>query len=48
VQLAFADRTAPNTTPSTLVLDPEGRVSARILGVVDPGTLTALIATAAR
>lgn len=47
VQLAFAARTAPNTTPSTLVLDPEGRVSARILGVVDPGTLTALIATAA-
>jgi peroxiredoxin len=47
VQLAFAARTAPNTTPSTLVLDAEGRVSARVLGVVDPGTLTALIATAA-
>jgi peroxiredoxin len=47
VQLAFAARTAPNMTPSTLVLDPDGRVSARILGPVDPGTLTALIATAA-
>ncbi|MBM7411408.1 peroxiredoxin [Clavibacter michiganensis] len=47
VQLAFAARTAPNTTPSTLVLDPEGRVSARILGVVDAGTLTELIATVA-
>jgi peroxiredoxin len=38
VQLAFAARTAPNTTPSTLVLDPEGRVSSRILGPVDPST----------
>lgn len=47
VQLAFADRTAPNATPSTIVLDPEGRVSARILGLVDPSTLTTLIATAA-
>ncbi|MBF4618845.1 MULTISPECIES: TlpA family protein disulfide reductase [Clavibacter] len=47
VQLAFAARTAPNATPSTLVLDPEGRVSARILGPVDPSTLTTLIATAA-
>ena len=47
VQLAFAARTAPNTTPSTLVLDPEGRVSSRILGPVDPSTLTTLIAAAA-
>jgi peroxiredoxin len=47
VQLAFADRTAPNATPSTIVLDPEGRVSARILGLVDQSTLRALIATAA-
>jgi len=47
VQLAFAARTAPNATPSTLVLDPEGRVSSRILGPVDPSTLTTLIATAA-
>ncbi len=47
VQLAFADRTAPNATPSTIVLDPEGRVSARILGLVDTSTLTTLIATAA-
>jgi peroxiredoxin len=47
VQLAFAARTAPNATPSTVVLDPEGRVSSRILGPVDPSTLTTLIATAA-
>lgn len=47
VQLAFAERTAPNATPSTIVLDPEGRVSARILGLVDPSTLTTSIATAA-
>lgn len=46
VQLAFAARTAPNATPSTLVLDPEGRVSSRILGPVDPSTLTTLIAAA--
>jgi thiol-disulfide isomerase/thioredoxin len=47
VQMAFADKTAPNATPSTIVLDPEGRVSARILGLVDPSTLATLIATAA-
>ena len=47
VQLAFADTTAPNATPSTIVLDREGRVSARILGLVDPSTLTTLITAAA-
>ena len=47
IQLAVAERTAPNATPSTIVLDPQGRVSARILGLVDPSTLTTSIATAA-
>jgi len=47
VQLAFAGKTAPNATPATFVLDPEGRVSARVLGSVDPSILRALVTTAA-
>ena len=47
VQLAFAGETAPNATPATFVLDPEGRVSARVLGPVDPSILWALVKTAA-
>ncbi|WP_209560916.1 TlpA disulfide reductase family protein [Frigoribacterium sp. PvP032] len=47
VQLAFAGKTAPNATPATFVLDPEGRVSARVLGAVDPSILRALVKTAA-
>ena len=47
VQLAFAGKTAPNATPATFVLDPEGRVSARVLGSVDPSILRALVKTAA-
>jgi len=34
VQLAFAGSVAPNAVPTTLVLDPEGRVAARISGVI--------------
>ena len=47
VQLAFAGKTAPNATPATFVLDPKGRVSARVLGAVDPSILRALVKTAA-
>jgi thiol-disulfide isomerase/thioredoxin len=47
VQLAFAGETAPNATPATFVLDPDGRVSARVLRAVDPSILRALIETAA-
>lgn len=47
VQLAFAGTRGPNATPTTLVVDPTGRVSARILGQADPSTLRALIRTAA-
>lgn len=47
VQLAFAGARGPNSTPTTIVLDPEGRVSSRILGEVDPSTLNSLITTAA-
>ena len=32
VKLAFADKTPINATPTTLVLDAEGRVAARIIG----------------
>ncbi|NII51178.1 redoxin family protein [Frigoribacterium endophyticum] len=47
VQLAFAGKTAPNATPATFVLDAKGRVSARVLGSVDPSILRALVTTAA-
>ena len=43
VQLAFAGRTAPNATPSTIVLDKEGRVTARILGPINENVLTTLV-----
>lgn len=46
VQLAFAGRVAPNAVPTTLVLDTEGRVAARISGVIrDPAILRDLIRT---
>ena len=34
---------ALNAVPTTLVLDPEGRVAARIIGKADPSTLSALV-----
>jgi len=43
VQLAFAGGNAPNATPSTIVLDKQGRVSARILGPVDRSVLKTLV-----
>ena len=33
----------PQAVPTTLVLDKQGRVAARILGVADKGTLKTLI-----
>ena len=46
VQLAFAGKMAPNAVPTTLVLDREGRVAARISGVIrDPAILRDLIET---
>jgi peroxiredoxin len=45
--LAFAGTVAPNAVPTTLVIDKQGRVAARILGQVDaPSTLTAIITDA--
>jgi peroxiredoxin len=42
--LAFAGTVAPNAVPTTLVIDKEGRVAARFLGLVDaPSTLKTII-----
>lgn len=44
VQLAFASNVPPNAVPTTLVLDKQGRVAARILGrITDASILTTLI-----
>ena len=41
---AFAGTVAPNAVPTTLVIDKQGRVAARILGrVTEPSTLEAII-----
>ena len=46
VQLAFAGAVAPNAVPTTLVLDREGRVAARISGLIrDKSILAAMIDT---
>lgn len=47
LQLAFSGTIAPNAVPTTLVLDKQGRVAARILGrIPDTSVLNALITTA--
>ena len=44
VQLAFASNVPPNAVPTTLVLDTQGRVAARILGrITDASILTTLV-----
>lgn len=48
VQLAFAGRNAPNSTPATIVLDKQGRVSSRILGQINASVLATLVEDAAR
>lgn len=46
VQLAFAGSVAPNAVPTTLVLDRQGRVAARISGLLrDPDILRTMIET---
>ncbi|TQS87195.1 TlpA family protein disulfide reductase [Arthrobacter sp. TS-15] len=47
ILLALADYVPPRAVPTTLVLDKQGRVTARVLGLVDKGTLKALISSAA-
>ncbi|GAA1124459.1 TlpA disulfide reductase family protein [Arthrobacter flavus] len=46
VLLAMTSYVPPQAVPTTLVIDKEGRVSARILGLADKTTLGALIETA--
>ncbi|WP_308466185.1 TlpA family protein disulfide reductase [Rathayibacter soli] len=48
VQLAFSGSMRPNATPTTLVLDKQGRVAARIEGPINdqPSTLDTLISDA--
>jgi peroxiredoxin len=46
VQLAFAGAVAPNAVPTTVVMDRQGRVAARISGLIrDPSILAAMIDT---
>lgn len=46
VLLSFTGVVTPQAVPTTLVIDGKGRVSARILGRIEKGTLKALIKTA--
>jgi thiol-disulfide isomerase/thioredoxin len=41
--LGFRDTLPPDAIPSTLVIDPQGRVAARVLGPVDESTLVGLV-----
>lgn len=46
VTAAFAGLASPTAVPTTVVLDREGRPAARIVGLIEPSTLEALIETA--
>lgn len=46
VLMSFTGVVTPQAVPTTLVIDGQGRVSARILGRLEKGTLKALINTA--
>ncbi|MGY5766167.1 TlpA family protein disulfide reductase [Brachybacterium sp. DNPG3] len=43
IMYALRGQVSPNAVPSTLVIDHEGRVAARISGAADPSTLRAMI-----
>lgn len=43
ILLDFADYVPPQAVPTTLVLDAEGRVAARVLGAVEHSTLKSLL-----
>lgn len=45
IMYAMRGQVAPNAVPSTLVLDREGRVAARVSGAADPSILRAMIDT---
>lgn len=46
VSLAFTGIVSPSAVPTTLVMNPEGEVTARILGRIEPGILKELVETA--
>lgn len=46
IQLAFAGEIAPDAVPTTLVLDRQGRIAARIVGRLDKSVLSTLISDA--
>jgi thiol-disulfide isomerase/thioredoxin len=46
VLMSFTGVVTPQAVPTTLVIDGKGRVSARVLGRIEKGTLKALIKTA--
>lgn len=48
ILLALADHVPPRAVPTTLVLDKQGKVAARVLGLAEKSTLKALISTALR
>ena len=49
MQLAFASQVPPNAVPTTLILDAQGRVAARILGQLkDPSILKTLVSDIAK
>ena len=43
IMYSLRGQVAPNAVPSTLVLDTEGRVAARISGAADPSVLRAML-----
>ncbi|HAA79901.1 MAG TPA: alkyl hydroperoxide reductase, partial [Microbacteriaceae bacterium] len=44
IRLAFSGQVAPNAVPTTLVMDRQGRVAARISGILsDPELLASII-----
>ncbi|MBZ5733515.1 TlpA family protein disulfide reductase [Nocardioides sp. TRM66260-LWL] len=46
--LAFGPALPPSAVPSTMVVDADGRLAARVIGPVDASTLRALIADASQ
>ncbi len=46
ILLALADHVPPRAVPTTLVLDRQGKVAARVLGLAEKSTLKALISSA--
>jgi hypothetical protein len=41
--LSFAGDLPPSAIPSTLVIDPQGRIAARVLGTISTGSLVDLV-----